>query len=106
MDDLLIETSAMADVFEKISEVGTYIGFYENINKAFELLIQHNLKNNPEEVKTVFSNYIQLTTMFRVIEREKERIYKNWSEAQQVLTDINIVDMEDVKRRKGGEPCA
>lgn len=102
MDDLLIETAAMEDIFEQISEVGTYNGFYENINKAFELLIQHNRSQRPEEVKTVFSNYIQLTTIFRVIEKEKAIINQKWTEAQRILDDLNTIDSEDVERRKGG----
>ena len=98
LDSLVVETCALKDVYEGLSETGIFNNFYENIDKAFRLLIE----KTPHKAGEVFETYSQLNSLFRVIDKEKSIINQKWQETSKLLDDINIIDEEDVSRRKGG----
>jgi hypothetical protein len=95
LDSLLLETVAMDEVLAEVSDIsGSYVDFYSDIDQAFGLLI----KQNPNAFRT----YQQLSRMFRVFEKHNTVTESKWSEALQILADLNTIDKE---RLKGGVVC-
>ncbi len=99
MHDLIVETCALKEVHEELSDIGEFGDFYYHIDSAFALLIA----DNPSNIKGVFQTYKDLTSLFRVIEKQKVFIQQKWQELERVMGDINILDSENVARYKASE---
>ncbi len=97
VNSLVTEACAVQEIYEKISDVGEFINFYYHINSAFQLL----LVDKPDEVKEIFKTYRDLTSIFRVIEKQKKHIHIKWSEANQILSDLDTLECEELSRLKG-----
>lgn len=100
---LVIETCAMKEVYEELSDIGEYGDFYYHIDSAFDLL----LADRPKDTKGIFQSYKDLTSMFRIIEKQKKFIQQRWKEVNLILKDVDTLDCEDIERRKaeGGASC-
>lgn len=97
-DHLVIETSGMQEVYDYLSEFDAHRLFYYNIDRAFSLL----LEKNPGSSMDVFNTYTQLTSLFRTIARQKKFIERRMIEVNKILKDIDTLEAEGFKRKRGG----
>jgi hypothetical protein len=96
-DYLVIETCGMLDVYADLSEFDTNHLFYTNIDAAFKLL----LENRPNDRDSIFITYTDLTTLFRTIAKQQVFIDRKWKEANQIIKDIDTLEAEGFKRKRG-----
>ena len=90
--DLHVEYQSLIELFEELGEVGAFLNFYENIDDAFLLL----LKEKPRESEQTFKSFLQLTTLFRVIEANKSLIHTKVAEFKQLIQDMEAIEAEDL----------
>lgn len=96
MNDLIIETCFIKDLAEQIGDINMCGKFYTHIDKAFEML----LTDKNSITKDVFNTYQTLTSLFRLIEGNKDLMNDKWVEAERILNDIDVLDREDIDRGK------
>ena len=96
--DLIIESYGMEDVLDQLIDLGTYENFYTDVNEAFKVA----MSAHPDQSKSLFDSYVTLSSLFRVIESQRELIGTKLQEYRHVINDINVLDREDIERRKGG----
>lgn len=75
------ECIQLKEVLEEVLQVGVPLDFYRNIEDAFHLLIA----NRPNQAVNAFETYSQLTSLFRVIERNKDAIEAMTSEINSTI---------------------
>lgn len=101
MHDLIIETCFIKDLAEQIGDLNACGKFYTHIDEAFEMLLTDKGSNTKE----VFRSYQFLTSLFRLIESNKDIMNDKWIEAERILNDIDVLDSEDIKRYKTEGGC-
>lgn len=90
--DLNVEYLNLIELFEELSEVGIFLNFYENIERAFLLL----LREKPRDSEQIFKSFQQLTTLFRVIEANKSLIQTKIVEFRELIQDMEAIEAEDL----------
>jgi hypothetical protein len=75
------ECIQLKEVLEEAMQVGVPLDFYRNVEAAFHLLIA----NRPDQAANVFETYSQLTSLFRVMERNKDAIEAMISEINSTI---------------------
>lgn len=88
--ELHAEYLGLIELFEELSDVGAFLNFYENIESAFLLL----LKDKPRDSEQTFKSFLQLTSLFRVIEANKPLIHTKIAEFRQLIQDMDAIEAE------------
>jgi hypothetical protein len=91
---LIIETDAMKEVYENILEFSTSTSFYENLDRAFNSLIE----KEPEKRISIFTTYRELSAMLRTVEKHRDFIEQRYQEVAKILNDIDTLDGENLER--------
>ncbi|PTS91542.1 hypothetical protein DBR11_28875 [Pedobacter sp. HMWF019] len=70
LNNHVAECIQLKEVLEEVLKVGVPLDFYRNVEEAFHLLIA----NRPNQAVNTFETYSQLTSLFRVMERNKDAV--------------------------------
>jgi uncharacterized protein YpbB len=75
------ECIQLKEVLERALQIGVSPDFYRNIEAAFHLLFA----NRPDQAVNVFETFSQLTSLFLVMERNKDAIEAMISEINSTI---------------------
>lgn len=92
---LQLECFAMEEILEAAGDMYTFTDFFSHVDAAFEMLI----KKDP----SAFRTYKLLSGMFRTFAKHESIIDAKWNEVRGLLADLDLLENEDLERRKGGE---
>lgn len=95
---LMIECFGLIEALEMATDFDSGKDFHNNIWRAFSNLI----KECPNDRASIFSTYSDLTSLFRVLLKQKEYLDAKLKECNAIVSDFNILDEESVEQVRGG----